>query len=30
LKSGDVGVLAGSFTQPGVDVSFDHFVVTQP
>jgi len=30
LKSGDVGVLAGTFTQPGVDVSFDHFVVTQP
>ncbi|MEP7136163.1 MAG: hypothetical protein ABI904_14650 [Chloroflexota bacterium] len=30
LKSGDVGVLAGSFTQPGVDVLFDHFVVTQP
>jgi len=30
LKSGDVGVLAGTFSQPGVDVSFDHFVVTQP
>jgi hypothetical protein len=30
LKSGDVGVLAGSFSQPGVDVSFDHFVVMQP
>ena len=30
LKSGDVGLLAGSFSQPGVDVSFDHFVVTQP
>jgi len=30
LKSGDVGLLAGSFAQPGVDVSFDHFVVTQP
>jgi hypothetical protein len=30
LKSGDVGVLAGSFAQPGVDVSFDHFVVMQP
>lgn len=30
LKSGDVGVLAGTFTQPGVDVSFDHFMVTQP
>ncbi len=30
LKSGDVGVLAGTFSQPGVDVSFDHFVATQP
>ena len=30
LPSGDVGVLAGTFTQPGVDVSFDQFVVTQP
>lgn len=30
LKSGDIGVLAGTFTQPGVDVAFDHFVVTQP
>jgi len=30
LQSGDVGVLAGTFSQPGVDVSFDHFVVMQP
>jgi len=30
LTSGDVGVLAGTFSQPGVDVSFDNFVVTQP
>ena len=30
LRSGDIGVLAGAFSQPGVDVSFDHFVVTQP
>jgi len=30
LPSGDVGVLAGSFTEPGVDVLFDHFVVMQP
>ncbi|MCC6299780.1 MAG: hypothetical protein IT314_10810 [Anaerolineales bacterium] len=30
LASGDVGVLAGSFAQPGVDVSFDNFVVMQP
>lgn len=27
---GDVGLLAGSFTQPGVDVLFDNFVVLQP
>ncbi len=30
LQTGDIGVLAGTFTQPGVDVAFDHFVVTQP
>lgn len=30
LKSGDVGVLAGSFLLAGVDVVFDHFVVMQP
>jgi len=30
LASGDVGVLAGSFSQPGVDVMFDQFVVIQP
>ena len=30
LASGDIGLVAGTFTQPGVDVSFDHFVVTQP
>jgi hypothetical protein len=30
LASGDVGLLAGSFTDPGVDVLFDHFVVMQP
>lgn len=30
LQSGDVGMLAGSFTEPGVDVLFDHFVVMQP
>ena len=28
--SGDVGVLAGAFTEPGVDVLFDNFVVVQP
>jgi len=30
LPSGDVGLLAGAFSQPGVDVLFDHFVVIQP
>jgi hypothetical protein len=30
LPSGDVGVLAGAFSEPGVDVLFDHFVVIQP
>lgn len=30
LPSGDVGLLAGSFSEPGVDVMFDQFVVIQP
>jgi len=30
LKSGDVGLLAGTFTQPGVDVIFDNFVTLKP
>ena len=30
LSEGDVGLLAGTFTQPGVDVIFDNFVVLQP
>jgi len=30
FPTGDVGVLAGSFTQPGVDVLFQNFVVIQP
>lgn len=30
LRTGDVGLLAGSFAQPGVDVMFDHFVVIKP
>jgi hypothetical protein len=30
FPAGDVGVLAGAFSQPGVDVLFDHFVVMQP
>ncbi len=30
LPSGDVGLLAGTFDQPGVDVIFDNFFVIQP
>lgn len=30
LPSGDVGLLAGAFAEPGVDVMFDQFVVIQP
>jgi len=30
LLTGDVGVLAGAFSAPGVDVMFDHFLVLQP
>ena len=30
LVSGDVGILAGTFTTPGVDIVFDNFVVLQP
>jgi len=30
LAVGDVGILAGSFSQPGVDILFDNFIVTKP
>ena len=30
FPSGDVGLVAGAFSEPGVDVLFDHFVVMQP
>jgi hypothetical protein len=30
LKAGDVGLLAGTFAQTGVDVVFDNFVVLKP
>ncbi len=30
LPAGDVGLLAGTFGEPGVDVIFDNFVVLQP
>lgn len=30
LRNGDVGLLAGTFSQPGVDVLFDNFVVMKP
>jgi hypothetical protein len=30
LTHGDVGLLAGAFSQPGVDIIFDNFVAIQP
>jgi hypothetical protein len=30
LVSGDVGIMAGTFATPGVDIIFDNFVVLQP
>lgn len=30
LRDGEVGLLAGTFGQPGVDMFFDNFVVIQP
>jgi len=30
LVEGDVGLLAGTFSEPGVDVIFDNFLVSQP
>lgn len=30
LTSGDVGILAGAFVTPGVDILFDNFIVTKP
>lgn len=30
LSGGDVGLLAGAFGTPGVDILFDNFVVTKP
>jgi len=30
LTRGDIGLLAGSFADPGVDIIFDNFVVIQP
>jgi hypothetical protein len=30
FPNGDVGMLAGAFAEPGVDVLFDHFMVIQP
>lgn len=30
FANGDVGLVAGAFTKPGVDVLFDHFTVLQP
>lgn len=30
FPSGDVGLVAGAFSEPSVDILFDHFVVIQP
>ena len=30
LQEGDIGLLAGTFSQPGVDVLFDNFAVVKP
>lgn len=30
LSSGDVGLMAGTFSNPGTDILFDNFVVLQP
>ena len=30
LASGDVGLIAGSYSEPGIDIRFDNFVVSQP
>ena len=30
LKQGDVGLLAGTFSHPGVDIIFDNFMVMKP
>ena len=30
LPSGDIGLIAGTFAEPGVDILFDNFVVLQP
>jgi hypothetical protein len=30
FPNGDVGIVAGAFSEPGVDVLFDNFVVLQP
>jgi len=30
LQHGDIGLLAGSFNQPGVDIVFDNFAVIKP
>lgn len=30
FESGDVGLIAGTFTQPGTDIHFDNFIVVKP
>lgn len=30
FTSGDIGLIAGTFEEPGVDIKFDNFIVTKP
>jgi len=30
LVSGDVGLIAGTYNEPGTDIRFDNFIVRQP
>jgi hypothetical protein len=30
LTSGDVGLIAGTYSEPGTDILFDNYIVTQP
>jgi hypothetical protein len=30
LTTGDVGLIAGTYNEPGTDILFDNFVVTKP
>ena len=30
LDTGDVGLIVGNFSEPGVDILFDNFIVVKP